>query len=377
MQDLKPFFADTHFIETQEENSYEPLQWGANIDCASAAGFDWESADIVLVGCGEQRGAHAEGAYNESPDEIRKELYKLYSWHPTVKMADVGNIRQGNTIDDTRAALRTVLHELHQAGKTIIVLGGSHDLTLQQYDAFRKSEEMITASVTDMLVDLDETETITSGSFLMNMLTEQPNFINHYNHIGFQSYYTHPRMLETLDKLRFDFYRLGRVREHIEDMEPVLRNSHLFSFDISAVKHGDAPANIRCSPNGFSGEEACTLTRYAGMSNHLTSFGIYGYQPEHDVHGMTAKLIAQMIWYFIDGYMIRKSEASLTEKDEFLVFHVTFTDNDTVFLKSKRTNRWWMRLPNQAYVPCSYKDYLVASNDEIPERWLREQERLI
>ena len=209
------------------------------------------------------------------------------------------------------------------------------------------------------------------------MLTVQPNFVNHYSHIGFQSYYAHPRMMETLDKLRFDFYRLGRVREHIEDMEPVLRTSNLFSFDISAVKYSDAPVNINGSPNGFTGEEACVLTRYAGMSDKLTSLGIYGYHPEDDTANMTAKLISQMIWYFINGYQVSKSEAELTDHEEFITFHVTFTDNDTVFLKSKRTNRWWMRLPNQAYVPCSYNDYLIASNDEIPERWLREQERLI
>jgi arginase family enzyme len=377
MQDLKPFFSEEHFIETQHEGAYQSLQWGANIDCLTQQKSDWEDADIVIVGCGEWRGENRNGKYGNGPDAIRAELYKLYSWHPGIKIVDAGNIRQGNTLDDTRAALRTVLHELHLAGKTVIVLGGSHDLTLQQYEAFKKSEEMINATVADMLVDLDETEDVTSHSFLMDMLTLQPNFVNHYSHIGFQSYFTHPRMLETLDKLRFDFFRLGRVREHMEDMEPVLRTSNLFSFDISAIRYSDAPVNINGSPNGFTGDEACLLTRYAGMSDKLTSFGIYGYNAENDANCMSAKLMAQMIWYFIDGFVIRKTEAHLTEKEEFVVFHVTFTDNDTVFLKSKRTNRWWMRLPNQAYVPCSYKDYLSASSDEIPERWLREQERLI
>ena len=150
----------------------------------------------------------------------------------------------------------------------------------------------------------------------------------------------------------------------------------MFSFDISAIKYGDAPANIKGSPNGLTGEESCTLTRYAGMSEVLTSFGIFGYDHLHDEHNMTAKQISQMLWYFVDGYLVRKSEAKLTEREEFIVFNVAFTDNDTVFLKSKRTNRWWMKLPDQSYVPCSYNDYLVASNDEIPERWLREQERL-
>jgi hypothetical protein len=150
----------------------------------------------------------------------------------------------------------------------------------------------------------------------------------------------------------------------------------MFSFDLSAVRYCDAPANITGSPNGLTGEEACQLTRYAGMSQQLTSFGIYGFNEENDLHGMTARLLSQMIWYFIDGYLVRKTEARITERDEFIVFHVAFTDNDTEFLKSKRTNRWWMKLPNQTFVPCSYNDYLLASSDQLPERWLREQERL-
>src|SRR5690606_3125417 len=115
----------------------------------------------------------------------------------------------------------------------------------------------INATVADMLIDLDETEATTSRSFLMDMLTSTPNYIRHYSHIGFQSYYVHPQMLETLDKLRFDFFRLGRVREHMEDVEPVLRASDMFSFDINAVRYSDAPANSGDSPNGFTGDEAC------------------------------------------------------------------------------------------------------------------------
>jgi formiminoglutamase len=377
MQDLRPFFESEHFIETKPEGYYEPMQWGANIQCATQEHFDWEEADIVIVGCGEWRGENRDAAYSNGANAVREELYSMYAWHPAVRIADAGNIRQGAGVDDTRAALRTVLQELHDAGKTVVVIGGSHDLTMQQYEVFKKAGQMINASVADMLVNLDETEGVTSSGFLMDMLTVQPNFINHYSHIGFQSYYAHPRMMETLDKLRFDFFRLGRVREHIEDMEPVLRTSNLFSFDISAVRYSDAPVNKKGSPNGFTGEDACILTRYAGMSDKMTSFGVYGYWPEHDSHHMTAKLISQMIWYFIDGYLVRKTEAQLTDHEEFMTFHVTFTDNDTTFLKSKRTNRWWMKLPNQAYVPCSYRDYQIASNDEIPERWLREQERLI
>ncbi|HEY6083193.1 MAG TPA: arginase family protein, partial [Chitinophagaceae bacterium] len=204
--------------------------------------------------------------------------------------------------------------------------------------------------------------------------TSQPNFLRHYNHIGFQSYFTHPRMLETLDKLRFDCYRLGKVRENLDEIEPVLRNSDMLSFDISAIKPSDAPAHA-VSPNGFTGDEACALVRYAGMGSHLSSFGIYEYHPEQDRADLTAKQIAQMIWYFLDGKAMHKREALLNDKEAFLEFHVAFTDVETTFLKSKKTARWWMQLPNGQFIPCAYADYLLASNNEIPERWLRAQER--
>jgi hypothetical protein len=34
-----------------------------------------------------------------------------------------------------------------------------------------------------------------------------------------------------------------------------------------------------------------------------------------------------------------------------------------------------MQLPNRQFIACSYQDYLQASSNEIPERWLRAQER--
>ena len=208
----------------------------------------------------------------------------------------------------------------------------------------------------------------------MEMLTSEPNMVRHYNHIGFQSYFVNPHMLETIDKLRFDCYRVGMVKAQIEEMEPVIRNSHLMSFDISAIKNSDAPAST-FSPNGLLGEEACNLTRYAGMSSSISTIGIYGYDAAKDVHNLTALQIAQMLWYFIDGKSRSNHESELGEKQNFNEFHTAFAEVDTVFVQSKKTGRWWMQLPDKKMIPCSYNDYVFASNNEIPERWLRAQER--
>jgi hypothetical protein len=146
---------------------------------------------------------------------------------------------------------------------------------------------------------------------------------------------------------------------------------------MNAIRYSDAPANSMASPNGFFGDEMCKITRFAGMSQTLESFGIFGYRPELDQHKLTAKLMAQMIWYYIDGLNVGKNEASLSDRDQFYEYLITFTDQQSLFLKSKRTNRWWMQLPEGQLTPCSYNDYLTACQNEMPERWLREMERLI
>jgi formiminoglutamase len=378
MQDFKDFFSAIHYLETVPEHYYEPLQWGAQIKYPKNGKFDdIESADIIILGCGEQRGdLQANDVYSNAPNEIRAKFYQLYNWHKHINIFDAGNILQGNTIEDTRAALKIVLSELYATGKKVIIIGGSHDLTYEQYQVFKDNKKMINATIVDMLIDLNESETMDASSYLMDMLTMSPNYVEHYNHIAFQSYFVNPVMLETLDKLRFDFYRVGRVKEYIEDMEPVMRSSHMLSFDMNAIKYSDAPMNKVGSPNGLAGDEACVLAKYAGMSDQLQYFGIYGYDETKDVQHMTATLIAQMLWYYIDGYYLQQHEASLTDKQEFQEFHVTLLDYDPIiFIKSKRTNRWWMQLPNLKWEPCSYRDYLNASKNELPERWLRVQER--
>ena len=136
------------------------------------------------------------------------------------------------------------------------------------------------------------------------------------------------------DKLHFDCFRVGKVKENIEEMEPVIRNANMLSFDIAAIQNAHAPAN-RITPNGFTGEEACTLMQYAGLSNNISSIGLYGYIPKDDVHQLTAKQASHMLWYVMDGVYKSKQEAELDNTNEFNEFHLAFADVQTSFLQSK------------------------------------------
>jgi hypothetical protein len=163
-------------------------------------------------------------------------------------------------------------------------------------------------------------------------------------------------------------------------MEPYLRDANLVSFDIGAVKQTDAPGYFQPSPNGLYSEEICQLAKYSGSGSRLKSFGLFETNPKFDVNNNTALLSAQILWYFLDGYSIKRSEYPGPHSEEFTKFIVSLNEinHDIVFYKNNHTDLWWMEIPvlkasrsEKVIIACSHEDYQAASNQEIPDRWLK------
>jgi formiminoglutamase len=330
-------------------------------------------AQVVLLGCGERRGQTANKVNSMAADIVREQLYELYHWHSDQKIIDLGNIMQGSTLADTRRALSDVLTYLQAINKTVVLIGGSHDLTMQQYEAFKRNEKLIDATVLDMVIDLKDEEEVKHDNFLFELLTSTPNYVRNFNLQGYQSFATNPVVLQMLDNLHFECMRLGKLQDDLGQIDPILRRSNLCSIDINCIKHADAPANVHGSPNGLSGAEACALTEFAGMSDKCTSIGFFGYNEEEDLHAMTAKQISHMIWYFINGrYFGSKEPSPVHEPEQFDRYTVLFDDAGTdiphqelVFVRSIQSNRWWMQLPNKSFYPCHYNDYNQAKSGHL------------
>lgn len=216
----------------------------------------------------------------------------------------------------------------------------------------------------------------------------QPNYLFNYSNIGYQTYFVDQSQLNMMNKLYFDVYRLGTIRDNIQEAEPIIRHADFISFDMSAIKHSDAPANSEASPNGFYAEEACQMMWYAGMNDRLSSLGIYEINPQYDISGKTSHLAAQMIWCFIDGFYSRKRDFPSRSSQDYTRFHVFLQENkyEINFYKSKKSDRWWMEVPypatkglkfeRHALMPCSVKDYETACKDEIPDRWWQTYQKL-
>ncbi len=353
---------------------------------------DLEDIHLVLIGVEEDRHAINNKGCAFAADAVRPYFYKLFRGPFELKMADLGNIKAGASVRDTYVALKTVVAELLKKNIVPIIMGGGQDLSYAQYWAYEELEQRVDLVVLDALFDIDaqkeENALPGSHSYLNKIILHEPNFLFNYSNIGYQTYLVNQENIRLMDKLYFDVHRLGEISGNVKLSEPIIRNADLLSVDISVIRQSDAPGTRNANPNGFYGEEMCQMMRYAGMSDKLSSIGLYEMNPEADRMGQTAALCAQMIWCFIDGYYARKKDLPNTNKKDFIKYRATFKDglHEVVFYKSKRTDRWWMQIPypnnrtkNERFhlVPCSYEDYKTACSGEMPDRWWKSFQKLI
>jgi len=359
-------------------SSGKSITWGANITFYNK-NIDYEGFDIAILGVKETRNSADNIGCEVAPDVVREQLYSLMKNAGEFKIIDLGNIEKGAAVQDTYVALKYVINDLLKSKILPVVIGGSHDLTYAQYLAYEDLRKPLHFVVADEKIDLYNIEdTIYDENFLMKIFTHSPNYLFNFSIIGHQAYYIHDEALATLERLNFDSYRLGVVRKKMEDIEPILRDADFLSFDMQAIRSADAQGVVNATPNGLYAEEACQIMRYAGLSNRLSSLGIYQYNPAYDYRNQTAILMAQMIWYFVDGFYDRKNDNPADNEEGFIKFIVDISDTEQelVFYKSKLSDRWWMQIhdtkENKTHlISCSYNDYKQACSDELPDKWLK------
>ncbi|MDZ4665905.1 MAG: formimidoylglutamase [Bacteroidota bacterium] len=389
MSDISSFFSpvDTSVLIPEELNA---LQLGSIFTIyKEVGGFpDLENADIALIGIAESRNSLNNEGCMYASNAVRKYLYKLFSGEFNAKVLDLGDIKAGHSTEDTYYAVRTTVDALIRKNIVPIMIGGSQDLSYPQFLGYKDLEQTINIVSIDSMFDIgNPDEAINSNSYLGKIILHQPNYLFNFSNVGYQTYLVDPHSLKTMERLFFDVYRLGHVRDKIEDAEPIIRQADMITFDITAIKNSDAPAHPNASPNGFYSEEACQMMRYAGMSDKLSSIGFYELNPEYDINGKTAHLLAQMIWCFLDGFYSRKNDFPSRSNADYLRFHVVLEDKyDINFYKSKKSDRWWMEIPYPSHkdlkferhtlIPCSPKDYDMAMNNEIPDRWWQTYQKL-
>lgn len=345
-----------------------------------------ENKKIAIIGVEEDRGSTDNHGTGNNLDYIRKEFYALYPGNWPINLVDLGNIKKGNSIEDTYFALKNIISSLLKIKIIPIIIGGSQDLTYANYRAYDDLEQTVNLACVDTKFDLGSIEDdLNSQTFLSKIVMNQPCNLFNYCNIGYQTYFNSQNEIDLLESLFFESHRLGEVTNSLQIVEPVLRDADIVSIDLSAVKNSEAPANNNATPNGFTGAEICAIARYAGISDKVSSFGIYEYNSKYDNKNQTAQLIAQMIWYFIEGVNYRANDYPFGLKDNYQKFIVPIENEVLNFFKSNKSGRWWMEISlnennkykRHALIPCTYQDYISATDQEIPDRWLNTLKKLI
>lgn len=360
-----------------------PGTLGKQVEVHAEAGDlpDLQNVKFAILGIKENRCDVNYIGETLSFDAYRKALYSLYPGNWNYKIIDLGDIEKGETVQDTRFAAKEVIAALLQRNIVPIILGGGQDLAYAQYRSYDELGAMVNVVNIDNRFDLGNAELpISNKSYVGKMVVDEPYNLFNYSAIGYQSFFNSPQEIALMEKLYFEAYRLGEVTADITMVEPIIRDADMVTLDATAIKSSELSYRNNYSPNGFDGREICAIARYAGISNKVKSFGVYELSDSIDSKS-GAMLIAQVLWYFIEGYNFRVDDGDFNDEKSFTTYKVPIDDEVLEFKKSNKTERWWIVLPfisnvnnklkSRALIPCTYGEYLGACNQEIPERWLK------
>ena len=392
---LSDFFAPIHLPKANSpQGEFYNSQFGKIITAFVSEFPSWDEEhkpNLAIIGVEEDRAAIGNKGTAKAPDAVRKHLYNLYQGDYTVNIVDLGNIKAGEQVSDTYAALRLVVEELVKQNIVPVIIGGGQDLTYAQYRGYENLEQRVELAVVDSRFDLDQDNDegcmLDSQTYLNKIILHQPDYLFNLSNMAYQTYLVSKESINMYDKLFFTTQRIGAIKGKLDQAEPILRAADIVSFDIGAIRASEAPGNANAQPNGLYGDEVCQLARYAGMSDKCSSVGFYEFNPTFDPMQHTAMLVAQMIWCFIDGYYNRKQDMPLYPKSAYIIYRTPLESEDyeLVFVKSKKSDRWWMQVPyfgtksvNERYylVPCRYEDYQMAVSGELPDLWWRTHQKL-
>ena len=337
---------------------------------------DLESTNVCIIGLDEYRNSFFQSSAQDL-DSLRREFYKLKFSNWKLSISDLGNLPNGNTVDDTYHALYEICKELLSKKIVLIIIGGSNDLIYPIFKSFDSYSDKVNIVSIDNQFDLYQESELVSGRTYMNkIIIDDSNSLNDFTNIGYQRHLCSHDELQLMEKLFFEYISLGEISENNMKAEPIMRNSNIVGFDMKSLSFSASFDQNEGNPNGIDSRLACILTKYAGQSNKTNFLGLF----ELSNNKVSSKLYSEIIWYFLDGVDKRIIESDFNDSQTFNKYIVQTSGRDIIFYKSKISEKWWMLVDTSknksiSYLPCLESDYLDALNDNIPIRWLKATKR--
>ena len=136
---------------------------------------DLKGINIAIFGVMESRNSIYFLEQTLNLNEIRKSFYGLFPGNWTSKIADLGDIINGDQIQDTYLSVTSIVSSLLKKNIIPVIIGGSQDITYANYRAYDKVKPMINIVNVDNSFDLgDSSKPITNLSYVGKIILEKP-----------------------------------------------------------------------------------------------------------------------------------------------------------------------------------------------------------
>ena len=327
------------------------------------------SSDLVIFSISDFRLDTTDKKSFNADKDFRKKFYSLFYSDWSLNLFDLGNLINGNLVSDTQFALKSIIEFCIKNQIFVISLGGPQYFTLDLYSSLKKNLSKINLVAINNKLEFSNEN---NESYLSKIIMDENNKLNHFSNIGFQKHLNSLDEIDLIKKMKFESLSLGKIKSDLNEAEPILRDSNLISFNVKSIKSGDIN-NAHQYPNGLTSYEFCSLSRFSGAS--LKS-NVISYFENWDFSILNS-LLAEAIWYVIDGFSARIDETPDSDNDNFTYYFIEIDNYKFKFYHSLLSDRWWVEFLNDDVVSikkniisCSYNDYYNCKNSIISERIL-------
>ena len=323
---------------------------------------------IVLFFVSDYRGARGEAEVQDFTN-IRREFYSLSQLDFEVPIVDLGDLVSGKTVEDTHYILQEVLSACHYKNAIPVIVGGSNDLAFSLFSALNFHQNNINYTQISNVVSLKQDEEIHESNFLSKILGSKNFSIKNYHHLGYQKHLNEMDSVRLIKEVQFDIIRLAEMMNSTEKTEPYFRKADLVTINCDAIESFGEPFSMNPQVNGLNRREICAYMKEIGLSEKLKSVGIFNYNIYSDSQ-LNHQLLAQMIWYLIEGINIQRSHP---KEKSYETFYVLINDEKYAFKREVFSNLWYFGEDDNIdnCIPCSRSDFDEAKKGFLNSRFTR------
>lgn len=278
----------------------------------------YSTADIVILGYanddGITRNESRQGA-QDAPDAIRREFYRLTTFNIKKHVIDLGDLRSGNSLEESHEIMTSIVEQVLRDGKRIIILGGGGDISYANGRAMADvygTEWWIGVNV-DSRLDVRIANERNNSTQFRQLIEEKRLDPAYFYEVGFQSHFCSPIYYEYIRSLQVHRISLELLRSRAQadiELKEQIRQKFIghssslntfFSFDMQAVRMADAPGTTAPSPLGLTASEFIQLVKYAASLANTKIVEFNEVNPHFDVDNRTARLVAIGMHRFCSG----------------------------------------------------------------------------